>query len=227
MANETPKTVQTESLINPPEAPARKAKSKRGRPTKAAASATSSSLTRTTTRKIARSKTALKQKAAPPAPKITVLNRLVNFSVVLAVFVTALAIQRIVPTEPLNTPKVEALPAQATAPATPAPVAEVVPTAVAAPESAATAPAPTPTVATEAPKVATTNCNPPTVPAPKPAAAPQRFAKKHKALETQWARGSDSHATPLNSGGVEDLDSEIARQTYMAKTKLATRTPTK
>lgn len=235
MANETPKAVQTESLINPPEKPARKTQSKRGRPKKAAASATPSSLTRTTTRKVARSKSPAKPKFTPPAPKTTMLNRLVNFSVVLAVFVTALAIQRIVPTEPVNTPKVESLPAQAVAaPIAPAPEATstTLQTTAAAPADAAasvTTPTATPatTPPTTSPAVAATNCNPPATPAPKPAAAQKQIAKSHKVAAPRMASSLKDHATPLNSGGTDDLDNESARQTYMAKSKMATRTPTK
>jgi hypothetical protein len=147
---------------------------------------TTASLTRTT-RRIAKPKTPSKAKAAAAAPKVTVLNRLVNISVVAAVFVTALAIQRIVPIEPVSTPKVESLPAQAAAPA---PVAVSV-------ETPAT-PATTPT----------------------PAPAPKTTVK---VIKPKPAKVADHHTT-LNSGGNEDLDSEVARQAYLAKTKMATRT---
>lgn len=250
MANETPKAVQTESLITQAETPVvaqptqsitaasvRKPKNKRGRPKKSAAAASQSSLTRTTTRNITRGKVAQKQKKSPPAPKMTVLNRLVNLSVVVAVFVTALAIQWIVPTEPVNTPKVETLPAQtATTAATSSPETTPVPaTTPDATPATAVAPAPTqtpdttpsansPTPAAAAPKVATTDGNPPAAPTPKPEATPLKVVRKHN-VATRLTKGPTSHSTPLNSGGTEDLDSEIARQEYMAKTKLATRTP--
>lgn len=188
MANETPKDVQAASPITPPVAAvatqptksitassARKTQGKRGRPKKS-----ETSLTRTT-RRIARGKTVPKQKAAPAAPRMTTLNRLLNFSVIVAVFVTALAIQRIVPTGSENAPKVEALPAPA-------------------------APSPAPAVA-------------------EPAVTAAKPAPKFKATAPRTARTIQSHNTALNAGGAEDLDSEAARQAYMARSKLATRTP--
>lgn len=203
MANETPQVIQTESLINSPEAAAsvtatstRKTKSpsKRGRPKKTTAmtTVTTASLTRTT-RRIAKPKTTPKTKTVQAPPRVTLLNRLVNISVVAAVFVTALAIQRIVPTESVATPKVESLPIQTAAPV-PAPVE---------------APVATPTPAAAAPQ-----------PAPKAVAKVIKTPKPAKIVD---------HRTTLNSGGAEDLDGEAARQAYLAKTKLATRnaTPTK
>lgn len=218
MANETPKDVQTESPSAPPVAPVaaqptrsitassvRKVQGKRGRPKKA-----ETSLTRTT-RRIARGKAVPRQKAASAAPRMTMLNRLLNFSVVIAVFVTAMAIQRIVPTGPVNAPKVEALPV----PAAPS----------SAPAVAEPAPAEAPAAAPEAPKVSTTDCIPAATPAAKPAAAP-RIARRTKTTAPRMTRTIQSHDTALNSGGAEDLDSEAARQAYMARSKLATRTPT-
>lgn len=210
MANETPKDVRAASPITPPVAAVatqptksitasstRKAQGKRGRPKKS-----ETSLTRTT-RRIARGKAVPKQKVAPAAPRMTTLNRLLNFSVIIAVFVTALAIQRIVPTGPENAPKVEALPA----PAAPSP----------APAVAEPAPATAPAPIAEAPKVAVTDCIPPAAPEAKP-------APKFKATAPRTTRHVQSHNTALNAGGAEDLDSEAARQAYMAKSKLATRT---
>lgn len=204
MAKETPQVVQTESLIHTPETASvtassvrkSKAPAKRGRPKKATAMVpvTTASLTRTT-RRIAKPKTSPKIKAAPAAPRVTLLNRLVNISVVAAVFVTALAIQRIVPTESVVPPKVESLPAQAAAPA----------------PAVAPTPAPTPETA-----VAT----PPEAAAPKPKAKAVAKGVIKKSVATAV------HHTQLNAGGSEDLDSEAARQAYLAKTKTATRTAT-
>lgn len=206
MANETPQVVQTESLIHTPETAGvtassvrkSKAPAKRGRPKKATAMVpvTTASLTRTT-RRIAKPKTSPKIKAAPAAPRVTLLNRLVNISVVAAVFVTALAIQRIVPTESVVPPKVESLPAQAAAPA---PI---------------TAPVPAPTTTPE-----TAAATPPEAPAPQPKAKAVAKSALKKPVKTA------DHHTTLNAGGTEDLDSEAARQAYLAKTKTATRTAT-
>ncbi len=243
MADENPKVLETEIPITPSETPiaaqptqgitrpsVRKTSPKRGRPRKAANSllTTTTSLTRTT-RRVARSKVV--PKVAPVASKMTLLNRLVNFSVVAAVFVTALAIQRIVPTEPVSTPKVEALPVQVT------PVVSKPEAAAAAPQAPAVAATPTPTPAAapavtpaaapaaEAPKA--TDCNPPVAAIPKPVVTPQQIAKRPRWAPSRAVNNRQDNTTPLNAGGTEDLDSEAARQAYMAKSKLATRTPTK
>lgn len=215
MAELAHKVMQTESLITPPESsPAtgtRKSKAKRSRPKKA-----DTSLTRTT-RRVARSKSGARSKAAPPTTQNTALNRLLNFSVVIAVFVTALAIQRIVPTEPVTALKVEALPLQITAaPVAPAPAPDTAPVAViASPALPMSAPA-----ATVEPQKAAAI-------AQKPTPAPQQIAKKPKVATPRIANIPQTHATSLNSGGAEDLDSESARQTYISRSKLATRTPAK
>lgn len=230
MAEQAHNVMGTESLITSADTP--KPKAKRSRPKKAG-----TSLTRTT-RRSARSKAGSRSKAVPPAPPITILNRLLNFSVIIAVFVTALAIQRIVPTEPVSTPRVEALQIQpAEAPTTAAQAPASAPAAVSEPATIATpatpiAPtAPTTTAGatatTEVPKVAVTQSPIPEPVAQKPAAASQRFIKKAKVAVPKVVSKPKSHATPLNSGGTEDLDSESARQTYISKSKLATRTPTK
>lgn len=239
MANETPQPSATESLIHPEVAESnataqptqsvtapsvRKTKSgtgKRGRPRKnmAPVPITTTSLTRTT-RRI--SKPRQTPKAAPaPAPHTTLLNRLVNISVVAAVFVTALAIQRIVPTETVPAPKVEALPAQAAA--TPVPTEP----------SSATASAPaSPTTSPPAPASAQASAPAPTeqsvaAASPTPQQVPVAKPKTTKIARPTSAASAKGHSTSLNSGGTEDLDSEGARQSYLAKGKQATRTPTK
>jgi hypothetical protein len=122
-----------------------------------------------------------------------------NILVVTAVFITALAIQRIVPTTPVATPKVEALP----------------------PPVAATTP---PTAPSEAP--ATASPAAPASPAPAtPTAAPKAVRKSAATAVSRSFKRAD-HSTPLNAGGAEDLDSEAARKSYLEKSKLsATRAP--
>ncbi len=217
MADETAQQTQSTTTI------AKKPRVKRGRPrskSPTTALATTSSLTRTTRRMAAKGKS-----KTAPAPRATLLNKLVNASVVLAVFVTALAIQRIVPTENVTTPKVESLPVQAAvaaAPLTPAtPMAPeasapATPVAQSQPETPAAAPAQpcvTP-AATPAPIVAQ-------APATTPSKKFTKYTKKLSAYSTPLTSRAEDHKTTLNSGGSEDLDSEVARQHYIATTKLA------
>lgn len=222
MANETPQIMESTSDVTaqPTQsvtvASRRKttAASKRGRPKKSTAMVpvTTASLTRTT-RRIAKPKTTAKLKAAPAAPRVTLLNRLVNISVVAAVFVTALAIQRIVPTESVTTPKVESLPAQSATPAAPAPEAAAAPAPMTTPVAAPAAET-TPVAPAQAPAA---------TPAPVAAPAPATKVVAKVVKKAKPAKVADHH-TPLNAGGAEDLDGEAARRAYLAKTKLATRT---
>lgn len=250
MANETESVVQTEptapaQATNPVAQPSqsltasiRKPRAKRGRPRKGSSTALGNSSLNRAGRRASK-----KNKA--PAPKASMLNKLVNGSIVIAVFVTALAIQRIVPTEHVAVPKVETLSAQATpAPAQQAPAtvpASVTPAAApTAPQTvAATATALAPQAAapvatkTATPPVAALAMQPCVAPAPQAAVAkaaapaPRKTVahnSRHLYRNTNGMSRIDDNNTALNSGGTEDLDSAAAREHYIKTSKLAKRT---
>lgn len=244
--NDPEATTQSETVTGPvePNAVAQPTQSvttpparKRGRPK-------GSSLTASGVRRSSRPKTAVKAtaSAAPSPAKASTLNRVINFGVVIAVFVTAMFIQRVVPTEKVPEPKVEALaaapaPAAPEAPAatepatTPAPEATPAAPAATAPEVVATTPSPTePVAAASAPAAASAaalptlpDCVPPTAATAKKATPVKRKASS-VAKKTPKATSEDTQ-NQLNAGGAQDLDSEAARQTYKATSATRSNAP--
>lgn len=180
----------------------RKTAKSRSTPRKRTGSNTTQKLRKTATVSLSARKTRARAAAAPR--NVSALNRLVNVSVVVAIFVVALAIQRVMPLGP--TPKAE-------------PLAK--PAATALPVETATVPAIT-TPITDNTIVAPAAVTP--VAVTKKVVA--RKAPRTTSTPASGSRAEDYHV-PLNAGGTSDLDSEAARQVYLEKNKVATRSEPK
>lgn len=219
--------LETEAVAQPTQSVTAPSTRKRGRPRGA------SSLTPSGVRGKGKSKTAAKVKATPAPVKASMLNRVINFAVVVAVFVTAMSIQRIIPTEHIPEPKVETLAApMPTTPAAPEVTATTAP--VAAPEAvsapAATlsaAPATAPTAIAEAAPAAALptppDCIPPKVEASLAKKSP--VAKNRTTAKRSPAKTPADTQNQLNAGGAQDLDNEAARQAYKAASATRSNAP--